>query len=76
MALEAQAPIVPVAISGAREAMRKGTPWIQPVTVAVAFGPPIETAGLTIEDRDRLVDQVRSEVARLLGASPARVPSA
>jgi 1-acyl-sn-glycerol-3-phosphate acyltransferase len=66
MAVQAQAPIVPVAISGAREAMRKGSPWIRPVTVTVRFGPPIETAGLTIDDRDELVGRVRAEVARLL----------
>ena len=41
MALKAQAPIVPVAIQGARAAMRKGSPWIQPVPVRVGFGPPI-----------------------------------
>ena len=75
MALQAQAPIVPVGISGARQAMRKGTPWIQPVTVAVAFGPPIDTAGMTVDDRDRLVEKVRREVARLLAQSP-KIPSA
>lgn len=66
MALKAQAPVVPVAITGARAAMRKGSPWIQPVTVRVAFAPPIETAGLTAEDRDKLVVAVRAEVERLL----------
>lgn len=66
MALKAQAPIVPVAIRGAGAAMRKGSPWIQPVTVRVAFGPPIETAGLSLEDRDKLILQVRAEVERLL----------
>ena len=44
-ALRAQVPIVPVAIAGAREAMRKGSPIIRPVTVRVRLGPPIETAG-------------------------------
>jgi 1-acyl-sn-glycerol-3-phosphate acyltransferase len=66
MALQAQAPIVPVAIAGARAAMRKGSPWIRPVTVDVRLGPPIETASLTIDDRDALVTRVRDEVARLL----------
>jgi 1-acyl-sn-glycerol-3-phosphate acyltransferase len=66
MALQAQAPVVPVAIVGARDAMRKGSPWIRPVTVHVRFGPPIETAGLTIHDRDALVARARAEVARLL----------
>ena len=66
MAIQAQAPVVPVAILGARSAMRKGSPWIRPVTVTVKLGQPIETAGLTIDDRDRAVTLVRNEVARLL----------
>jgi 1-acyl-sn-glycerol-3-phosphate acyltransferase len=68
MALKAQVPIVPVAIKGAREAMRKGSPWIQPVTIRVAFGEPVATAGMGIEDRERLVALVRAEVERLLEA--------
>lgn len=66
MAVKAQAPIVPVAILGARSAMRKGSPWIRPVRVRVRLAPPIETAGLTVEDRDDLIARVRGEVARLL----------
>lgn len=66
MAIKAQAPVVPVAIKGARAAMRKGSPWIQPVTVTVAFGAPVETAGTTLSDRDTLTSTVRSEVERLL----------
>lgn len=66
MALKGQAPIVPVAIGGARTAMRKGSPWIQPVTVRIAIGCPIETAGLTMDDRDALILRVREEVQRLL----------
>ena len=66
MAIDAQAPVVPVAIKGARAAMRKGSLVITPVIVTVRFAAPVETAGLTIEDRDRLVERVRSEVARML----------
>jgi 1-acyl-sn-glycerol-3-phosphate acyltransferase len=66
MALKAQAPIVPAAIMGARAAMRKGSPWIRPVRVRVAFGSPIETLGLSIEDRDEVIARVRAEVERLL----------
>jgi 1-acyl-sn-glycerol-3-phosphate acyltransferase len=66
MALKAQAPIVPVAIKGARAAMRKGSPWIQPVTIQVSFGEPIPSAGLGLDDRDQLVATVRAEVERLL----------
>jgi 1-acyl-sn-glycerol-3-phosphate acyltransferase len=66
MALKAQAPIVPAAIKGARAAMRKGSPWIRPVMVRVAFGPAIETSGLTLENREEVVAKVRAEVERLL----------
>jgi 1-acyl-sn-glycerol-3-phosphate acyltransferase len=66
MAIQAQAPIVPIAIVGARSAMKKGSAWIRPVTVSVRLGRPFETAGLTIEDRDLVVASVRNEVARLL----------
>jgi 1-acyl-sn-glycerol-3-phosphate acyltransferase len=68
MGLKAQAPIVPVAIKGARDAMRKGSPWIQPVTIRVSFGQPIPTAGLGMDDREDLVATVRTEVERLLNA--------
>jgi 1-acyl-sn-glycerol-3-phosphate acyltransferase len=66
MALKAQAPIVPVAIKGAREAMHKGSPWIYPVTVRVRFGAPVETDGLDIDDRDALVTAVRDRVDAML----------
>jgi 1-acyl-sn-glycerol-3-phosphate acyltransferase len=66
MALKAQAPIVPVAIKGARAAMRKGSPWIQPVTIQVSFGEPTASAGMGLDDRDQLVATVRAEVERLL----------
>ena len=66
MALQGQAPVVPIAISGTRSAMRKGSPIIRPVTVTVRFGEPVETVGLTIHDRDRLVATVRGRVEALL----------
>ncbi|HTI36577.1 MAG TPA: lysophospholipid acyltransferase family protein [Vicinamibacterales bacterium] len=66
MALKAQAPIVPIAIAGARDAMRKGSPIIYPVTIRIRLGAPIETAGLTLDDRDALVARARAAVANLL----------
>jgi 1-acyl-sn-glycerol-3-phosphate acyltransferase len=66
MAIKAQAPIVPVAILGARDAMRKGSYVIQPVTVRVRFGRPVETTGLTVAERDELANGVRDKVEALL----------
>jgi 1-acyl-sn-glycerol-3-phosphate acyltransferase len=66
MALKGHAPIVPVAISGARDAMKKGSLIIRPVRVTVTFGAPIDTVGLTMEDRDVLIARARSAVAAQL----------
>jgi 1-acyl-sn-glycerol-3-phosphate acyltransferase len=66
MALRAQAPIVPVAIMGGREAMHKGSAVVRPVDVTVRIGEPVDTAGLTPDDRDLVVDQVRRRIAALL----------
>jgi hypothetical protein len=37
----------------------------------VHFGAPIETAGLTLDDRGMLAERVRAEVARLLAEAAA-----
>ncbi len=66
MAIRAGVPIVPVAISGARNAMRKGSPIIRPATVRLRVGAPIETRDLGEDGRDDLVRSVRAEVERLL----------
>ena len=62
LAIKAQAPVVPVAVSGGRAAMRKGSPLIWPATVTVEFAPPIPTTGLTLDDRDALSAQVREVI--------------
>ena len=59
MAIAAQAPVVPVVLSGGRDAMRKGSWIVRPVTVTVELRPPIETTGLTRDDRDALIARVR-----------------
>jgi 1-acyl-sn-glycerol-3-phosphate acyltransferase len=66
MAIRGQAPVVPVAIMGTRDAMKKGSLVIRPVRVRVRLAQPIETAGFSVDDRDRLVSGVRAEVERLL----------
>jgi 1-acyl-sn-glycerol-3-phosphate acyltransferase len=70
MAIEAQAPIVPVAIQGGRDAMRKGSAFVRPVNVSVRIGKPVPTQGMTLDDRDSLIAQVRGEVQKLLDQGP------
>ena len=70
MAIKGQAAIVPVAITGARLAMRRGSPLIYPVHILIRIGEPVETAGLTLDDRDRLITTVRQRVQELLDTKP------
>ena len=67
MAIKAQAPIVPVAISGGRDAMRRGSAIIRPVFVDVRIGEPVPTAGYRLDQRDELIDVVRARIEALLG---------
>jgi 1-acyl-sn-glycerol-3-phosphate acyltransferase len=70
MAIKGRAPIVPVAVQGGRDAMQRGSFIIRPATISIRIGRPIETAGRTVEDRDRIVDEVREAIAALLGQGP------
>lgn len=70
MAIKAGAPIVPVAISGGRDAMQRGSAIIKPVNLSIRIGQPIETAGVHLDDRDELIARVRARIAELLSEGP------
>jgi 1-acyl-sn-glycerol-3-phosphate acyltransferase len=71
MAIQAQAPIVPVAIMGGRAAMQKGSAFVRPVHVTVRVGAPIETTGKSADDRDALIEMVRNRIQEMVVAGPA-----
>ncbi len=59
LALRCGLPIVPLAISGTRKFLPKGAALIRPGgAVRIFLAPPIETAGLSVKDRDALNEQV------------------
>jgi 1-acyl-sn-glycerol-3-phosphate acyltransferase len=70
MALKAKAPIIPVAVQGGRAAMHRGSAIIRPVTVSIRVGEPIETAGLSLADRDALIVTARERINALLAEGP------
>lgn len=70
MAIKAQAPILPVAVTGGRDAMRRGSAIVRPVMMSVRIGAPVPTAGLTLDDRDRLIDEVRARIEALVAEGP------
>ncbi len=63
LALESQAPIVPVAISGSRDLMPKHQLRIRGGTVNIRIFPPLETADRTAADRDRMMGDVQAAIA-------------
>jgi 1-acyl-sn-glycerol-3-phosphate acyltransferase len=50
--------------------MRKGSAIVRPVHVSVRIGEPIPTKGLTLDDRDMLIERVRSAIRALLDQGP------
>lgn len=67
MAIRAGVPVVPVAVSGGLNAMRKGSRIIWPATVTVSLASPVPTAGLTAADRDAVITKVRAAIVERLG---------
>jgi hypothetical protein len=50
--------------------MVKGSAVIHPVRVNVRIGAPIETRGVSVSDRDRLMTDVRTAIEELLAQGP------
>jgi 1-acyl-sn-glycerol-3-phosphate acyltransferase len=69
MAIQAQAPVVPVAVSGSRAALKRGSMVIRSGTIRVEFAPPIPTTGMTFADRSDLVNAAREAIAARLGTA-------
>jgi 1-acyl-sn-glycerol-3-phosphate acyltransferase len=69
MAIEAGVPIVPITIEGARELMPPGTLRIKPGRLKLTFLDPVETTGLTANDRQALMDLVRGRMEATLASS-------
>jgi 1-acyl-sn-glycerol-3-phosphate acyltransferase len=67
LAIQAQVPVIPVAITGSGAIMPKHSRWIRGGTIRVEFFPAISTAGRGPADRDALVEEVRQPIAQALG---------
>ncbi len=65
LALEAQVPIVPIAIEGSGKVLPADGFRVRPGEVRVKMGAPIHTASRTAEDRDELMREVRDALISL-----------
>lgn len=66
LALKSELPIVPMAIDGTFDVMRAGTLRIKGGRVTITLTEPIETAGMSIRDREKLANEARSRIEKLL----------
>jgi len=65
LAIAAQVPIVPLYVHNTFEILPKGARRLRPRPIRLLVGAPIQTAGLTLEDRTRLRDEVRAAIVAL-----------
>jgi len=66
IAIKAGVPVIPVAITGTRAVVPIHSGIVKPGKVIIRIGEPIETAHLTIRDRERLTEQVRRQIVAML----------
>jgi 1-acyl-sn-glycerol-3-phosphate acyltransferase len=72
LAIRAQVPLVPIAITGAYDLLPMHTHQFYPSKLAVEVGEPIETKGMTVRQMDELTERLREAIAEMLG-QPERV---
>jgi 1-acyl-sn-glycerol-3-phosphate acyltransferase len=70
LAIRAQVPVVPIALSGVYDLLPIHTSHFYPCTVSLIAGEPIDTTGMTVRQVDELTDRLRTEIARLLVTVP------
>jgi len=73
LAIDAQVPLVPAAVSGTAEILRKGTLAIRAHPAALVLGPALSTVGLIVDDRDALTQRAHDAVSRCLERAQALV---
>lgn len=66
LAIAAQVPVVPTVVYGARDIQAKGGFFIHPGDVEITLLPAIPTAGMTYEDRHRLMQMTWDAMAECL----------
>ncbi len=64
LAIQADAPIVPISIIGSGEIMPKRSLKIKPGKIKLIIDKPIPVAGYSLENRHELIDRVRQVITR------------
>ncbi len=76
LALRSGLPILPVAIQGTYDVYRAGAKRVTPGPVTIRVGTPIPTEGLTVRNKDRLLEASRAQITKMLyGEQPPQTAS-
>jgi 1-acyl-sn-glycerol-3-phosphate acyltransferase len=67
LALKSELPILPLAIDGTYDVLRVGATRITPAPVTIKVGEPIATVGRSVREKERLAEQSRGQIERMLG---------
>jgi 1-acyl-sn-glycerol-3-phosphate acyltransferase len=67
LAIRAQVPLVPIALSGVYDLLPIHTHHFYPGDLVLSAGEPIDTTGMTLRQADELTARARAEIARMLG---------
>ncbi len=64
LAIEAQVPVLPIAVAGTGRCMPKGATWFGRARAVARVLAPIETRGLTLADLPRVREEARAAIER------------
>jgi 1-acyl-sn-glycerol-3-phosphate acyltransferase len=68
LAIRAQVPLIPVALSGVYDLLPIHTHHFYPVELTVSVGEPIETTGMSLRQAEQLTETLRAAIQELLRA--------
>jgi 1-acyl-sn-glycerol-3-phosphate acyltransferase len=73
LAIRAQVPVVPIALSGVYDLLPMHTRHFYPANLTLSAGEPIDTTGMTVRQTDELTLKIRSAIDALREDSKAQV---
>lgn len=74
LAIRAQVPLVPIALSGVYSLLPMHTRHLFPGPLTLAAGEPIPTTGMTIRQTEELTERLRAAIQELSGQADATAP--
>jgi 1-acyl-sn-glycerol-3-phosphate acyltransferase len=67
LAIRAQVPLVPIALSGVYDLLPIHTRHLYPGALTLAAGEPIDTTGMTVRQTDELTERLRAAIQQMSG---------